>query len=124
MKKPEPASANTTRQFEALAETGAAAGVVKSAMFGMPSLKVGGKAFAGLFGDAMVFKLTGATHAEALTLKGAVLFDPSGMGRAMKEWVVVPAAHAKRWAALAESARAFVASATAPSKKPAPKQKR
>jgi hypothetical protein len=54
-------------------------------MFGMPTLKFNGKAFAGLFGGEMTFKLAGDAH--ALALKGAKLFDPMGIGRVMKEWV-------------------------------------
>jgi hypothetical protein len=73
-------------------------------MFGMPSLKANGKAFAGVFGDALVFKIGGDAHAGALALSGAVLFDPSGTGRAMKEWVVVPFAHQKRWSELGRAA--------------------
>ena len=68
----------------------------------------------------MVFKLNGETHATALALKGAVLFDPSGMGRAMKEWVVVPKAHAKQWPTLAAAALSYVANA--PAKAPAKKK--
>jgi hypothetical protein len=94
-------------------------GAESGAMFGMPTAKVGGKGFMGIFGDSVVFKLTGPAHADALALKGAVLFDPSGTGRAMKEWVVVPKAHAKNWSALAESALAYVAGA-APAKKKKP----
>ena len=43
---------------------------------------------------------------RALGLDGAHLFDPGGRGRPMKEWVVVPPAHAVRWAELAEAALA------------------
>ena len=43
-----------------------------------------------------------------MSLKGAGQFDPSGMGRPMKEWVVVPVVHAKSWAELAEAARTHV----------------
>src|SRR5213595_4133911 len=71
-------------------------------MFGMPCLKnSNGKAFAGYFEGTMVFKLGGASHAEALALPGARLFDPSERGRPMKEWVEVPAAHASWWLELA-----------------------
>ncbi len=53
----------------------------------------------------MVFKLPDAAERErALTLEGAQLFDPSGRGRPMKEWVQVPAAHAGEWPGLAELA--------------------
>jgi hypothetical protein len=80
-------------------------------MFGMPTLKSGGKAFAGLHGEAMVFKLGGKEHAEALGLAGARLFDPMG-GRPMKEWVEVPATHAARWAVLARAALRYVSGGT------------
>ena len=76
-------------------------------MFGMPTLKINGKAFAGLYKTAMMFKLTGADHAKALKLKGAKLFDPMD-GRPMKEWVQVPAAHSKLWLKFAESALKYV----------------
>jgi hypothetical protein len=79
-------------------------GAERGTMFGMPCLKHSGKAFGGVFGDSMVFKLEGAAHESALELAGAELFDPSGMGRPMKAWVVVPRAHARRWQALAEAA--------------------
>ena len=83
-------------------------GVAASKMFGMPTLKIRGKAFAGLTDDTMVFKLKGAHHTAALTLRGAKLFEPMA-GRQMKEWVQVPAAHAAAWKALAERARDYVA---------------
>lgn len=79
-----------------------------SKMFGMPSLKIGSKAFAGFTQDAMVFKLTGEAHARALALPGAHLFDPGNMGRLMREWVVVPAQHAALWEDLGRSALAYV----------------
>ena len=78
-------------------------------MFGMPVMKVHGKAFGGLFGDAMVFKLGGDAHARARKLTGAELFDPSGMGRPMKEWVVLPKAHMPKWVGFARDACAYVA---------------
>jgi hypothetical protein len=64
-----------------VARTLAPLGVQVSAMFGM----LDGKAFGGLFGNPIVFKLKDDAHA-ALKGKGAVPFDLSGMGRAMKEW--------------------------------------
>jgi hypothetical protein len=82
---------------------------LRTRMFSMPSASIGGKHFAGLYQDKMVFKLGGDAHARALALKGAHLFDPSGMGRAMKEWVVVPNQHAARWPELGEQALAYVA---------------
>lgn len=77
-------------------------------MMGMPAIKRSGKMIGGFSNDkgAMVFKLPDeAARESALALEGAHLFDPSGGRRApMKEWVVVPAAHADKWADLAEQA--------------------
>lgn len=84
-------------------------GVRQTKMFGMPSLQVKGKMFAGVWGNALVFKLTGEEHKKALALKGAKLFDPSGMGRAMKEWVQIPAAHSRQWRKYARAAMEYVA---------------
>lgn len=77
-------------------------------MFGMPCLKDSGKAFAGFYKGAMVFKLGAPSHAEALALPGARLFDPTGRGRPMKEWVEVPDEHASRWLDLAREALHYV----------------
>ncbi len=79
-----------------------------SQMFGMPCLKVGGKAFAGLWKDGMVFKLSGDAHARAMAVPGAELFDP-GMGRPMKEWVAVPPDQSETWEGLARDAMDYVA---------------
>ena len=80
--------------------------IVGASMFGMPSIKRrGGKAFAGLYGDDMVFKLAGDTHATALALEGAHLFEPMA-GRPMKVWVQVPPTHETQWADLARKAEA------------------
>jgi hypothetical protein len=81
-------------------------GVTAGKMFGMPTLKIGSKAFAGSIDGDMVFKLSGTAHAEALKIPGAHLFDPMG-GRPMKEWVVVPAPHASHWAKLADEAMEY-----------------
>jgi hypothetical protein len=72
----------------------------------MPGLRAGGKVFAGLFGDAMVFKLGAGSgeHGAALGLSGAHLWDPSGRDRPFKDWVEVPSDHADRWPSLAEQA--------------------
>jgi len=77
-----------------------------SSMFGMPCLKrASGKVAAGLWKDGgFTVKLADpAARAAALALAGAELFDP-GMGRVMREWVHVPAAHADRWVELLEQA--------------------
>ena len=83
-------------------------GAERSKMFGMQCLKVRKKAFCGLFGNDMVFKLTGDEHKEALTLNGAKLFDPSGMNQPMKEWVQVPFVHKRKWESLAIEALKYV----------------
>jgi hypothetical protein len=77
-------------------------------MFGMPCVTVNGKTFAGLHKGDMTFKLAADTRARALEIEGATLFDP-GMGRPMKEWVLVPAGQSTHWPELAEQAYTYVA---------------
>ena len=78
--------------------------VVKASMFGMPGIKRrGGKAFCGLTGDDMIFKLAGEYHERALGLKGAHLFEPMA-GRPMKAWVRVPPEHESQYGDLARAA--------------------
>lgn len=67
--------------------------VVASQMFGKPCLKVNSKAFLALHQNVLVFKLSGDAHKQALAQQGAVLWDPSGKSRPMKEWVAIPAEH-------------------------------
>ncbi len=50
-------SAETQRRYDEVAAGLAGAGVKASSMFGMPTLKLKGKAIGGLWGDAMTFKL-------------------------------------------------------------------
>ncbi|WIG60425.1 MAG: hypothetical protein OJF49_003173 [Ktedonobacterales bacterium] len=101
-------------EYEAIAdELTATSPVVRGKTFGMPCLKENGKLFAGFTQGAMVFKLPQPHHAEALALRGAHLFDPSGEGHAMKEWVVVPATHAARWLDFARTAQRYVAAGRA-----------
>ncbi|HZV68982.1 MAG TPA: hypothetical protein VFG10_05535 [Saprospiraceae bacterium] len=80
----------------------------QSQMFGKPCFKMNGKAFCCFFENSMVFKLSGDDHAEAMNLKGSKLFDPSGKGRAMKEWVQVTYVHYKKWDKFAKSAAEYV----------------
>jgi hypothetical protein len=91
-------------------DAGAIKGSEASQMFGKPCYKVKGKAFVCFFSGEMVFKLEGKSHEYALALKGAALFDPSGKGRAMKEWVQVPATHVKEWKKLSKAAFEYVKS--------------
>ncbi|WP_433160453.1 hypothetical protein [Kribbella sp. CA-247076] len=94
-------------QYDAVAAGLESSGVVRGSMFGMPCLKIGKKVVAGLFGDAMNFKLPPAPREKALALPGAEPFDP-GMGRPMKEWVVIPLAHAAVWPEYAAEALEYV----------------
>ena len=82
----------------------------QSQLFGKPCFKINGKAFVSFFENDMVFKLNGKPHEEALKLKGTKLFDPSGKGRAMKEWVQVSFAHKDKWQKLAKDAAKYVES--------------
>ena len=84
-------------------------GVSRSKMFGMSSVKVNGKAFAGLSGGTMTFKLGSEARQQALAIEGAKLFEPMA-GRAMKEWVAVPPEQSEHWLELAEAALKYVRS--------------
>jgi hypothetical protein len=84
----------------------------ESQMFGKPCYKINGKAFVCSFENCMVFKLSGDHHIDALDMKNAELFDPSGKGRAMKEWVQVPGSNSKEWDKLAKSAYEYVKAST------------
>lgn len=81
----------------------------QSQMFGKPCFKINGKAFISFFHNEMVFKLTGESHKEALSLEGSQPFDPSGKKRPMKEWVQVPFNHSETWTKYANSAMEYVA---------------
>ncbi len=107
MDRPQP-SHDTVRRYEAVAAELAPRGVQASSMFGMPTLKLDGKALAGLYGDAMTFKLNAEALSDALRLDGAHHFDPSGMGRPMKAWVVIPVGHAHEWDQFAQLALASI----------------
>jgi hypothetical protein len=75
-------------------------------MFGMPCLKrENGKVVAGHWKDGgLTVKLTDeVAREEALAIDGVDLFDP-GMGRVMREWVLVPEAQNARWRELVERA--------------------
>lgn len=88
-------------------------GVTASQTFAKPCLKINGKAFVAQHREAVVFKLTGAQHLKAAGLTGAVLWDPSGKGRPMKEWVALPASEAKHFKALSGAALAYVSGSAA-----------
>jgi hypothetical protein len=75
-KMTQPTEAGQVRFDAVVEELGDELDIVGTSMFGMPSVKRGdGKAFAGLYGDEVVFKLAGDAHARALALDGARLFE-------------------------------------------------
>ena len=77
-------------------------------LFGKLCYKTNGKAFVCFFKNAMVFKLSGDIHTEAMNLKGSQLFDPSGKRRPMKEWVQITFEHQEKWIKYASEALKYV----------------
>jgi hypothetical protein len=69
-------------------------------MFGMPVLKLDGKALGGDWEGEAVFKLAPDDAVEALKIEGAYQFEPMP-GHAMKQWIVVPVAQSEHWMRLA-----------------------
>ena len=90
---------------ELVADVSARYPLHESKMFGMPCLKrENGKVVAGHWKDGgLTVKLTDVAQREAALAAGAQPFDP-GMGRVMKEWVLVPAVHSDDWLHLVEQA--------------------
>ncbi|HXG76069.1 MAG TPA: hypothetical protein VNJ53_05835 [Gaiellaceae bacterium] len=91
---------------ELVAEATAKHPLRESKMFGMPCLKrEDGKVVAGSWKDgSLTVKLTDEVARErALALPDVELFDP-GMGRVMREWVLVPASQSAEWARLVDEA--------------------
>ncbi|MEO8287192.1 MAG: hypothetical protein ABI670_12265 [Chloroflexota bacterium] len=85
------------------------ADTVRKKVFGLPNIAVNGKAFAAFQNGDMAFKLAGDAHAQALEITDSSLWDPSGQGRPMKEWVRVPASESAHWPTFAEHAYTYVA---------------
>lgn len=77
-------------------------------MFGKKCIKINGKVGIALFEDNIVFKLSGAEHKKAMALAGSMLWDPSGKGRPMKEWVQVNIRHKAKFMEFAEAAADYV----------------
>jgi hypothetical protein len=77
-------------------------------MFGKPCLKIKGKAFIAQHLEAVIFKLPDPAHKKALAIAGAALWDPSGKGRPMKEWVAVPAKSSQGFDGFAKAALDYV----------------
>ena len=99
------------KEYDKYLESGKAiSDAIESQMFGKPCFKLNGKAFISFFNNCMVFKLRGDEHQEALSLNGSCLFDPSGKGRPMKEWVQVPYLFQEKWSDFAQNAAKYVGS--------------
>jgi len=78
-------------------------------LFGKPSLKVGKAHFICGFQQCLVVKVGREAIEEMLPeFEGSVLFDPSGKGRPMKDWLQVPESYKEQWPALARLALDFV----------------
>ncbi len=74
-----PTEAGIARFTALLEELSGERDVVKASMFGMPGIKRrGGKAFCGLYGEDMIFKLAGEDHARALSLRGGTPLRADG----------------------------------------------
>jgi len=84
-------------------------GAELSQMFGKPCGKLDKKAFIAFFQDEIVFKL-GRENIEEwkLTIPDAINFDPSGKGRAMKDWLQVPITYKKYYDSLLELSLEFM----------------
>jgi hypothetical protein len=90
---------------ELVAEATARHPLREGKMFGMPCLKrENGKVVAGHWKDGgMTVKLTDEAQRDAALAAGAQPFDP-GMGRVMREWVLVPEAMSDEWLRLVDQA--------------------
>lgn len=83
-------------------------GAEQAHFLGEPCFNLKKKPFICFFKKEMCFKLTGDCHKDALSLKGAKLFDPKGDGKPKKEWVQVPHLYKDRWAKYAKQAATYV----------------
>src|SRR5712692_6895510 len=83
--------------------------VVETKMMGMPSLKLGGKLFAGSSDESLVVKIGRGRVDELVAAGSASPFDPSGRGRPMKDWAAIAPGDGD-WIALAEEAKRYAAS--------------
>ncbi len=77
-------------------------------MFGKKCIKVNGKAKIALFKDCIVFKLPEPHHKKAMSLAESVLWDPSGKGRPMKEWVQVSMKQKTKFKEFAKAAAEYI----------------
>jgi hypothetical protein len=104
-----PEAPETLAAFEALLDEIALAGDVERAVwFGTPAAKVDGKVFICLWRGALVARLGAEEVDHRVVARDGVRFDPSGQGKAMKDWLE-SSAEPGDWAELALSAIAFTA---------------
>lgn len=82
-------------------------GSISGNLFGKACFKLNNKAFLCFIEKDMVFKLKGSAHIEAMGLENTKLFDPSGKGRPMKEWVQVGYEHHHLWEKFALEAQKY-----------------
>lgn len=95
----------TENLFDAIArELGESHPIERDRQFGKPCLKSGGKVFALLDGEAMVFRLDEEGRRRALILPGAALWEPHASRGPMQDWVSVPAGESAQWGTLAAAA--------------------
>lgn len=83
-------------------------GGVASQMFGKKCIKINGKAGVAYYQDCLVFKLPENERNQALSLPDSKLWDPSGKGRPMKEWVQLSILHKGKFKKLAKIAADYV----------------
>jgi len=78
-------------------------------LFGKPSIKLGKAHFVCGYQECLVVKI-GREAIEKSTSKyeHARLFDPSGKGRPMKDWLQLPQEYEEDWLKLAKEAYKFV----------------
>lgn len=105
----DPEAPETMAAYEAVLDDVAMAGDVERAVwFGTPAAKVEGRIFMCVWRGRLVARL-GAEEVDQRVLSGdGVRFDPSGKGKAMKDWLE-STAEPEEWTELALSAIAFTA---------------
>lgn len=95
------------------------AGVEHRTMFGYPSVFLNGNMLASIFQDRVMIRLSESDRAAAMSRAGAKPFEPSP-GRAMKEYVELPASvagNARQLRDWIERGRAYVVTLPAKTKK-------
>lgn len=103
--------------FMQLADEFAEIGIKASSMFGSRVLKLDRRPVAGLANDGVFFKLKADSDAFELanSLEGSHPFQPemkSRKGPVMKQWIVVPLKHQKRYDELLQAAIQYVANSS------------